>query len=64
MCSNWLHQSQGFVNIGADKKDELGCDLSTKYLVLNYQYSCSHSSFEECKTNTGNSIHAKGICAH
>ena len=63
ICTNFFEQSEAFVNIGIAGTDDLGCEITTKKVMPNYQYDCTDYNFKEpvCSTNK-NSNHFSKVC--
>lgn len=54
ICENLINHTQGLINIGIMGYDEFGCNLTTKYNFMNYQYDCTDKKGDgACATNQG-----------
>jgi hypothetical protein len=51
LCSNLMHLAEGVINLGVEGRDLFGCDLTSEFLIPNYQYDCTNSHAPACSTN-------------
>ena len=51
ICVNYLDQSKGLINIGIGRTDNLGCSLTSRSNMPNYQFDCTNPNKPLCPDN-------------
>ena len=50
-CKNYFEKAEALVNIGINGYDALGCEITTDFSIVNYQYDCTNPTAPVCSTN-------------
>ena len=51
VCSNYFSKAEGVINVGINGFDQLGCEITSKYPMPNYQYDCTNPTQTPCSSN-------------
>lgn len=53
ICTNFLNNIEGLVNLGINGYDQLGCNLTHIKSVPNYQFDCTNPTIPLCDNKNG-----------